>query len=43
MAYKDNPDMFAAQLQRCGYATDPSYAKKLVSIMKTWNLYHYDT
>ncbi len=43
MAYKDNPDMFAAQLQRCGYATDPSYAKKLVSIMKTWNLYQYDT
>lgn len=42
MAYKGNPDMFAAQLQRCGYATDPSYAKKLVSIMKTWNLYQYD-
>lgn len=43
MSYKDNPDMFATQLQRCGYATDPGYAKKLISIMKAHNLYQYDT
>lgn len=43
MACKDNADQFAAQLQRCGYATDPSYASKLISIMRSHNLYQYDS
>lgn len=34
MAVRDNPIEFARQLQRCGYATDPQYADKLISIMR---------
>lgn len=42
MNNKDNPDQFARELQRAGYATDPNYASKLISIMKQNNLYQYD-
>lgn len=35
MAVKDNPEEFARQLQKCGYATDPRYADKLISVMRT--------
>ena len=42
MRYKDNPDRFAEELQKAGYATDPRYAAKLINIMKTYNLYQYD-
>lgn len=34
---------FAKQLQACGYATDPLYADKLISIMSTRNLAALDT
>lgn len=34
MAVRDSPVEFARALQRCGYATDPAYADKLVSIMR---------
>jgi len=34
MAVKSNPVEFARALQRCGYATDPQYANKLISIMR---------
>lgn len=33
-----NPEEFARELQRAGYATDPEYASKLISIMRRWNL-----
>jgi flagellum-specific peptidoglycan hydrolase FlgJ len=36
------PDEAAHQLYRCGYATDPNYAQKLISIMKKYNLYQYN-
>lgn len=42
MAVKSDPDAFAVQLQACGYATDPQYAKLLQKIMKENNLYQYD-
>ncbi len=42
MAVRNNPEEFARQLQRCGYATDPEYASKLISIMRSNNLYQYD-
>ena len=29
-------------LQKCGYATDPDYAKKLISVIQTYKLYNYD-
>jgi len=36
MAVRDDPVAFAWQLQSTGYATDPKYAQKLVSIMKRY-------
>ena len=33
-----NPEEFAKELQRAGYATDPEYASKLISIMRRWGL-----
>lgn len=38
MNYKDDPEKFAEELQKCGYATDPKYAAKLQWIMKTFCL-----
>ncbi len=32
------PEEFARELQRAGYATDPEYANKLISIMRRWGL-----
>ncbi len=42
MKYKNNPDQFAREVQKAGYATDPNYANKLISIMKANNLYKWD-
>lgn len=42
MANKNNPDQFARELQKAGYATDPRYSQKLISIMKANNFYQYD-
>lgn len=32
----------AEALQKSGYATDPDYAKKLISVIQTYKLYNYD-
>ncbi|BAW24908.1 MULTISPECIES: flagellar assembly peptidoglycan hydrolase FlgJ [Pseudomonas] len=32
LASADNPEQFARELQKAGYATDPGYAKKIISI-----------
>lgn len=32
----------AEELQKAGYATDPDYAQKLISVIKTYKLYNYD-
>ena len=32
----------AKALQDSGYATDPNYAQKLISVIKTYKLYNYD-
>lgn len=34
---------WARGLKRAGYATDPSYANKLITIIETYDLYKYDT
>lgn len=40
--YPKNPNQFAAEIHKAGYATDPNYTTKLVSLMKQYDLYRYD-
>ncbi len=40
--YVNDPREFARQIQAAGYATDPSYATKLINIMNSYDLYQYD-
>ncbi len=42
MRNRNDPDQFARELQRAGYATDPDYASKLVSIMRANDFYRYN-
>lgn len=42
MAVKDNARQFAREVNRAGYATDPSYASKLIGLMDRYDLYRYD-
>jgi hypothetical protein len=41
LAVTADPDLFAQRLQQAGYATDPTYAAKLIGLMHTYNLYQY--
>ena len=34
---------WAKGLKKCGYATDPNYATRLITIIERYNLYKYDT
>ena len=40
--YSNNPNQFATEVHRAGYATDPNYARTLISIMRSNNLYQWD-
>jgi flagellar protein FlgJ len=40
--YTANPNRFVAEVHKGGYATDPNYTTKLVTLMNTYNLYRYD-
>jgi flagellum-specific peptidoglycan hydrolase FlgJ len=42
MAAKNDAKQFAIEINRDGYATDPSYASKLIGLMDRYNLYRYD-
>lgn len=42
MRHRNDPDRFAQELQRAGYATDPQYASKLISIMRSNDLYRFN-
>ncbi len=38
----EQPLQFAAEIQKCGYATDPQYAEKLGAIIRGRSLQQYD-
>lgn len=42
LQYKNDPNRYAQEIHKAGYATDPDYASKLISIMKSNNFYQYD-
>jgi flagellum-specific peptidoglycan hydrolase FlgJ len=42
MAARDDARQFAREINRAGYATDPTYAGKLIGLMDRYNLYRYD-
>ena len=42
LKYNKDPNRYAKEIHKAGYATDPNYASKLISIMKSNNFYQYD-
>ncbi len=40
--YSNNPKQFAIEIHKAGYATSPTYAAKLISIMDQYDLYRYN-
>lgn len=42
MAVCHDPAAFAAQLQACGYSTNPKYAQGLMAIVRDYDLTQYD-
>ncbi|GAA1027488.1 hypothetical protein GCM10009557_09030 [Virgisporangium ochraceum] len=40
--YSNNPNQFAAEVHKAGYATDPNYTSLLTGIMTKYDLYRYD-
>ncbi len=42
LKYNKDPNRYAQEIHKAGYATDPNYASKLISIMKSNNFYKWD-
>lgn len=40
--YTNNPDQFAREIHKAGYATDPQYSDKLIKLMQQFNLYQFN-
>jgi flagellum-specific peptidoglycan hydrolase FlgJ len=43
LPYRHDPDEFIRRVAGAGYATDPNYAGKVITIMRTHNLYQLDS
>jgi hypothetical protein len=43
LAKRGDAKAFAVEVARAGYATDPNYADKVVSVMNRYDLYRFDT
>lgn len=41
-AHTENPDRFAREIHKAGYATDPGYSDKLTALMRQYRLYRFD-
>lgn len=41
--HSDDPDQFIREVHKAGYATDPNYADKIISLMKKHDLYTYNS
>lgn len=41
-AYTTDPDRFIREVAKAGYATDPMYPAKVITIMRAYNLYQYN-
>ena len=42
LKYVEDPDRFAREIHKAGYATSPTYADDLINLMRRYNLYQYD-
>ena len=42
LQFKNDPDVFAREIHKAGYATDPRYADVLIKYMRDYNLYRFD-
>lgn len=43
MSVRNDPDAFAREIHKAGYATNSTYADKLIAIMRQYNLYAYQS